>query len=258
MIPTLFLPPIAVFVFFIVMYVIALVRKDNSVADVAWGLGFMLVAITGFIVNHSYVPRSVLVLGLVSVWGLRLATHIFVRNRGKGEDYRYQAWRSQWGEHVALRSFLQVFLLQAVFLLVVSLPVQLTMHFFGTQTFTLIDSAGLVLWTFGFAFESIGDAQLNAFKKNPENKGHILQSGLWKYTRHPNYFGESLMWWAIALIASQVPFGYVGFLGALTITLMIRFVSGVPLLEKKYEGREDWEAYKKETPVFIPLRTKLW
>lgn len=257
MIPTLFLPPIALLVFFIVMYVIALVRKDNSVADVAWGLGFILVAITGIIVNQSYVPRSLLVLGLVLVWGLRLATHIFVRNRGKGEDYRYKAWREQWGEHVALRSFLQVFLLQAVFLLVVSLPIQLTMRFIGTPSLALIDFAGLLLWSIGFAFESIGDSQLNAFKKIPENKGHILQTGLWKYTRHPNYFGESLMWWAIALIASQVPYGYVGFIGAITITIMVRFVSGVPLLEKKYEGREDWEAYKKVTPVFIPLSIKL-
>lgn len=253
MVPTFLIPPIVLFCFFIGMYVIALVRKDNSVADVAWGLGFILVGTTGLFANRDFSLRPLLVLMLVAIWGVRLAIHIFLRNRGKGEDYRYKAWREQWGEHVAFRSFLQVFVLQALFLLIVSLPVQLTMLFSNGTSMTPIDYLGLIVWIVGFAFESIGDSQLSAFKKDPNNKGTILQSGLWKYTRHPNYFGESLMWWGIAIIASTVSFGFLGFIGALTITIMVRFISGVPLLEKKYVGRADWEEYKKKTPVFIPL-----
>lgn len=253
MIPTFLIPPIVLFCFFLFMYLVALVRTDNSIADVAWGLGFILIGSTGFIVNHSFTYRSLIILCLVSVWGFRLAIHIFKRNWGKGEDFRYKAWRDAWGTHAWIKSFFQVFFLQAVFLLVVSLPVQLTMLFSRNTPVTSIDLMGVLLWGIGFTFESIGDSQLTAFKRSPENKGKILQTGLWKYTRHPNYFGESVMWWAIALIAAQVPHGYFGVIGALTITVMVRFISGVPLLEKKYAGRNDWEEYKKKTPVFIPF-----
>ncbi len=253
MLPSFLLPPLVLLLFFLCMYIIALIRTDNSVADVAWGLGFILIGTVAMVVHQAYTPRAFLIMTLVLIWGSRLAIHIFRRNRGKGEDYRYKAWRDAWGQHAWIKSFLQVFLLQACFLLVVSLPIQLTMLFSQDSSLGWVDVFGFLGWCIGFFFESVGDAQLAAFKKNPENKGKILQTGLWKYTRHPNYFGESLMWWSIALIASQVPYGFIGFLGAAVITATIRFVSGVPLLEKKYEGRADWEEYKKKTPVFIPL-----
>lgn len=252
MIPLLFLPMLALAVFFLGMYAVALLRTDNSVADVAWGIGFIIVAVSGLFVNQAFWFKPLLVLALVTIWGMRLAIHIFQRNLGKGEDFRYKAWREQWGHNAWLKSFLQVFLLQAIFLLIVSLPIQITMRFARPAGFELWDAIGLGIWLLGFYFESVGDAQLAAFKRDPNNKGKILQTGLWSITRHPNYFGESLMWWGIATIASSLTYGWYGFIGAMTITFMVRFISGVPLLEKKYAGRPDWEAYVKKTAVFIP------
>lgn len=249
---TFLLPVLTVALFFSGMYLIALMRRDNSVADIAWGIGFILVGITGMIVNGTFTLPAVMVMGLVSIWGGRLALHIFSRNLGKGEDFRYQEMRKRWGSLVWLKSFVYVFLLQAVLLLIVSLPIQLVMYSSSPNSSLFTSLVGLFIWVIGFYFESVGDAQLTRFRSNPENKGKIITTGLWSYTRHPNYFGESLMWWGIAIIAAQVQYGYIGFIGALTITIMVRFVSGVPLLEKKYAGRADWEAYVKKTPVFFP------
>jgi len=236
-------------------FIASLIRKRNDVADIAWGLGFVLLAWISYFISNDSGMRGLLAGTLVSIWGLRLARHIYTRNKDKKEDYRYLSWRKEWGKWFYLRSYAQVYLLQGALLFIIVLPVLLINKRAG-QAPGFLDIVGVLVWLIGFFFESVGDAQLTKFIKNPLNKGRIMQGGLWKYTRHPNYFGEVTQWWGIWLIALSVQNGWLGIIGPITITVLILFVSGVPLLEKKYKGRTDFEEYKKRTSVFIPLPPK--
>ena len=233
------------------LFIIAMIRKDNSVADVAWGPGFIVVTWSALVINGSYGATQFLVAGLITVWGLRLGIRIFRRNRGRGEDPRYQKWRDDWGKHFVLRSYLQVFLLQGVVLLLNVTPVMILMSA-AKQPLAWSQYLGLAIWCVGFTFESVGDFQLDRFLKNPENRGTMNDKGLWRYTRHPNYFGESTMWWGIFIIAVASPWGWVGVIGPLVITSMILFVSGIPMTEKMMEKTPGWDEYKRKTSAFIP------
>ncbi len=234
-------------------FVVACIAKRNDVADIAWGLGFVLMSWIAFTFSdHS--PRSLLVGALVTIWGIRLAWHIARRNLRKPEDSRYAAWRATWN-YFYLRSYVQIFLLQGVFLYIILLPV-LFIHASASVSLTLLDAAGAAIWVVGFLFESVSDYQLKQFLKDPAHKGKIMDQGLWAYSRHPNYFGEVLQWWGIFLCAAALPSGYLTIVGPLLITFLILFVSGVPMLEKKYAGRPDFEAYKKRTSVFVPMPRK--
>jgi steroid 5-alpha reductase family enzyme len=233
-------------------FVAALIRKDNSIADVAWGLGFVLVAAFTFLRRGS-LARPALVTALVAVWGLRLTAHILLRNRKRGEDPRYAAWRRKWGRSFVWRSYLQVFLLQGLFLLIISAPVILanTDQNYPYTRYGFI-LAGFLVWCVGFFFEAVGDAQLARFKRDPGNRGKIMDRGLWKYTRHPNYFGESLMWWGIFLMVLEVPYGWTAVVSPLLITFLLVKVSGIPLLEKRYAGNPEFQAYARRTNAFVP------
>jgi len=233
-------------------FVVSLIKKRNDVADIAWGLGFVLIAWTSFFISENYSLRSFLVNLLVSIWGLRLAWHIAIRNKGKAEDFRYLAWRKAWGSWFYLRSYLQVYLLQGTLLYLIILPV-LFINKNSGSVINFIDVIGVVVWIIGFFFEVVGDTQLANFKKDPNNKGRIMQSGLWKYTRHPNYFGEVTQWWGIWLMAVNVPSAWLSIIGPLTITILILKISGIPLLEKKMENNLEFAEYKKRTSIFIPL-----
>ena len=242
-----------VLLFYMTMwFIVSLIKKRNDVADVAWGLGFVLMTWSSLLLSDSVGTRGVLVLILVSIWGLRLAWHIHSRNKGKEEDYRYKAWREEWGKWFYIRSYLQVYLLQGILLFLIVTPVLLINKTAGPPL-GLLDSLGVLVWLVGFYFEALGDAQLRMFIKNPENKGRLMQGGLWAYTRHPNYFGEVTQWWGLWIIALSVPYGIFGIIGPITITFFILKVSGVPLLEKKMELNPDFAAYKKRVSVFIPL-----
>jgi len=236
-------------------FVFSLVKKRNDVADVAWGLGFVLIAWSSFFITGNFSIRSLLVNILVSIWGLRLAWHIYSRNKGKTEDYRYLAWRKEWGSWFYLRSYFQVYILQGVLLYLIILPVLLINNNVGVNL-NFIDGLGVSVWLIGFFFESRGDAQLRNFIKNPINKGHLMQSGLWQYTRHPNYFGEVTQWWGLWLIATNTPNGWLSIIGPVTITILILKVSGIPLLEKKMAENPEFIEYKKRTSVFIPFPRK--
>jgi steroid 5-alpha reductase family enzyme len=236
-----------------VWFTISVIKKRNDIADIAWGLGFVLMAWLSFFLSGFSFP-ALLVNSLVTVWGLRLAWYIYNRNKNKPEDSRYLEWRKSW-KNFYLRSFLQVFLLQGIFLYLISLPVIFINHS-SVDVLGILDLIGLIVWGFGFYFESVGDYQLKQFISNPANKGKIMNQGLWKYSRHPNYFGEVIQWWGIFIIALSIPYGIFMIIGPLTITFLILFVSGVPLLEKKYSGRKDFEEYKKHTSIFIPLPKK--
>ncbi|MCB0650672.1 MAG: DUF1295 domain-containing protein [Saprospiraceae bacterium] len=240
-----------IFIYATLWFVISIIIKRNDVADIAWGLGYILLCGFYFFTREP-TSRALLLYSLIFLWGVRLAIHIFIRNKGKTEDFRYLQWRKDWGKSFFIRSYLQVYLLQGFLLLVIMAPVMIVATH-SQPELNLLDYIGIGLWIIGFYFEAIGDAQLVRFKKDPLNKGKIIQSGLWQYTRHPNYFGEVVLWWGIGLIALNSPWGTFGLMGPLMITLLILFVSGVPMMEKKYEGHADYEAYKKRTSRFIPF-----
>ena len=234
-------------------FFISVVKKRNDVADIAWGMGFILLAwVAYFLSGYSF--RALLVNSLVTIWGTRLAWHVYTRNKNKPEDPRYAEWRKTWNNFY-LRSFLQVFLLQGVLLYLIALPVIFINHPV-TGSFGILEIAGLVVWIFGFYFETTGDQQLKDFISNPANKGKLMEKGLWRYSRHPNYFGEVTQWWGIFIIALSIPNSFFTIVGPITLTILILFVSGIPLLERKYAGRPDFEEYKKKTSIFIPFPPK--
>jgi steroid 5-alpha reductase family enzyme len=245
----------ALFLYMTFWFVVSLIKKRNDVADIAWGLGFILLAWLSFYLS-GFAVRSLVVDILVTIWGTRLAWHIFRRNHNRPEDYRYQAWRKEW-KNFYLRSYLQVFMLQGALLYLIALPVVFINHS-SASGLGWIDYIGMAIWLIGFCFESIGDRQLKVFIRDPDNKGKILDRGLWRYTRHPNYFGEVTQWWGIFIIAQSLPDGWSTVIGPVMITVLILFVSGVPLLEKKSAGRADFEEYKRRTSIFIPLPPKVY
>jgi steroid 5-alpha reductase family enzyme len=181
--------------------------------------------------------------------------HIGWRNRSKPEDHRYRLWREEWGDSFLIRTFLQVFLLQGFLVLVISLPVTWSLTHNGPP-FRSLDAVGFSLWLLGFLFEAIGDFQLLQFKSNPTNKGKIMTSGLWRYTRHPNYFGEVTLWWGIFIICFSVPGSYWTVVGPLTITHLILKVSGTPMLEKRFADNPEYAEYVHNTSAFFPLPPK--
>ncbi len=240
------------FMYMSLWYAISLIKKRNDVADVAWGLGFVLMAWASFYLSGTTGKRELTICLLVSIWGLRLGWHIYGRNKGKAEDYRYQKWRKEWGKSFYLRSYLQVYLLQGALLFLIVLPV-LVINRNGGGSLSILDFIGVGVWLFGFYFEAVGDAQLARFIKDPANKGRLMQSGLWAYTRHPNYFGEVTQWWGIWLVALSVTGGVFTIIGPLTITFLILYVSGIPMLEMKLEENPEFADYKRKTSRFIPL-----
>jgi steroid 5-alpha reductase family enzyme len=233
-------------------FIVAQVRGRNDIADVAWGLGFILVALVSLVTSGVYSARGVLVSGLALIWGLRLALHIHSRNRGRGEDPRYLKWREEWGKWFVLRSFLQVFMLQGFLLLLVAVPIVFA-NKAPAGPLGWLDLLGLLVWLYGFGFEAIGDRQLLKFIRDPDNKGKLMTSGLWRYTRHPNYFGEVTLWWGVWLMTLSLSGGWLTVVGPLTITILILKVSGIPMLEKPYEERADFQEYKRRTSAFLPL-----
>jgi len=252
---------LSLFTFFVIFFIIAQVKKNNGLADMAWGLGFIVVTLTGLIYTQNFTYLTLAVTALVLLWGFRLFFYIGIRNWSKPEDYRYVDMRNKWKTNLKLKAFFKVFMLQGILLYIISLPIQFAMQTKKGVSEPLefvILGIGILLWIVGFYFEAVGDAQLKTFKKEPANKGKIMQSGLWKYTRHPNYFGEALMWWSVWIvsIATLELLSFIGFVGPLLITLLLLFVSGVPLLEKKYKDNKDFQAYAKKTSIFFPLPPK--
>lgn len=235
------------------VWLISLWKKDASIVDVSWGLGFVLVAWLTFARADGYLGRRILVMALTTLWGLRLSLHIFLRNKGKGEDPRYAAMRERHGEKFWWMSFFTVFMLQASLLWIISLVVQIAQISPGPVGLIWLDIVGLLIWAFGFLFESIGDWQLKEFQKNPENSGKVFDGGLWRYTRHPNYFGESLVWWGMFFIAAATPGGLWVIISPILITVLLLKVSGVVMLEELMTTTHpEYTDYVRNTSAFIP------
>ncbi len=236
----------------LVVWLISLKMRDASIVDIAWGSGFVVVAWVSFWLSEGEPTRSLLLTLLTTVWGLRLAFYLAKRNLGHGEDFRYQSMRRKHGEKFAIVSLYSVFGVQGLLMWIVSLPVQLG-QVRETPSFGAIGTAGVLLWCVGIFFESVGDAQLAKFKRDPANKGLVMNQGLWRYTRHPNYFGDSCVWAGLGLIAAESSLGIFGLLGPVVMTILLVKVSGAALLDRAMLKRKpDYEKYVASTSGFIP------
>ena len=244
-------PAVIVFFFMTFVFFLAQLQEDNSIVDIAWGLGFVIIAIYTFFASGSLLPRQVLVTLLTVIWGLRLAVHIYMRKRGRGEDFRYKKMRKDWGDKLIVNSFFKIYMLQGLIMLAVAAPIILVNHAYSAS-YGFFDNLGLFVWSLGLTIEVLADRQLEEFKQKRLAKSEILKTGLWKYSRHPNYFGEALLWWGVYIIAFTSPNGSLAVISPLTITFLLYFVSGVPLLEKRYKNNEAYQRYAKKTSKFVP------
>lgn len=240
------------------LWLISVKRRDVTVVDVFWGLGFVLAAWIYRAFGPEAVLRQQLVLALVTLWGLRLAGHLGWRSHGRGEDRRYRAMRERGDPGFWWKSYFQVFLLQGALLLAISLPHLVLQAAPSPSGWRLVDSAALGLWALGFFYETVGDYQLARFRAEPRNQGKVLTSGLWATTRHPNYFGDAAQWWAYGLFATAAPGGFYTLPSVLLMTWLLLKVSGVALLEKDIaQRRPEYRDYARRTPAFVPFLGRL-
>jgi steroid 5-alpha reductase family enzyme len=235
------------------VWLLSVMRRDASIVDVFWGLGFVVIAWTAGTLGAGYRQRQLLICTLVSVWGLRLALYLLWRNWGAPEDYRYRAMRARYGDRFTWVSLYLVFGLQGVLMWVVSVPLQVAQLSPLPDRLTWLDGAGVVLWATGLGFEAVGDWQLARFKADPQSRGLVMDRGLWAYTRHPNYFGDAMVWWGYFCIALATPHGLWTILGPALMTFLLMRVSGVALLERKLvKTRPAYAEYTRRTSAFFP------
>ena len=234
-------------------WILSVFLKNASIVDIFWGLGFVVVSTFYFFSTPDFTVRKIIAILLVTIWGLRLSIHILIRNWGKPEDYRYQEFRKRYGEkRYWWFSYFQVFLLQGILMWLISAPLLAINFFSNDNQLNILDFAGIVIWIIGFTFEAGGDWQLIRFKMNRENKGKLLTSGFWKYTRHPNYFGDAAAWWGFTLI-SMAAGSFLPVLSAVLMTWLLVKVSGVALLEKSLKNtKPGFEEYVRKTNAFFP------
>lgn len=234
-------------------YVLAVYRKRNDYADVAWGLGFVVVCLFLWWQTPRFPLLNVLTTMIV-LWGSRLSLHIGLRNAGKPEDFRYRQWRESWGKTILWRSYLQVFLLQGLFLLIIVSPV-VWVSVNEPRSLTVVNYLGAGIWLVGFGVQLVADAQLAAFVKI-KKPGEVMQTGLWRYSRHPNYFGEIVMWWGIFVCTLSVPGSSWFIISPAIISWLLAFVSGVPMLEEKYKNNPAYQEYKRRTSALFLWKRK--
>ena len=247
---------LAIVILMVSTWLLSVLIKNASIVDIAWGLGFVVVAWVSRIVGEGDDARQWLLTIMTSVWGLRLGAYLFWRNTGHGEDYRYRAMRKRWGPRFPLISLVTVFALQGTLMWIVSIGVQLGQAD-ATPSLGAIAYVGVAVYLVGLFFEVVGDAQLARFKADPDSAGKVMDRGLWRYTRHPNYFGDACVWWGLALVAAETGSGAWGLVGALVMTVLLRRVSGVTLLERSLrKRREGYEQYIARTSAFVPRPPK--
>ncbi len=236
-----------------VTFAVALAQHRHSVIDTAWGLAFAVVALVGFAASsgHGDDARRVLVAAMTGAWGLRLAGHIGWRARGAGEDPRYDDLLAKAPGNRDVYALRSVYLVQGVVLLFVSLPVQVT--FFSRGALGWLAWVGVVVWAVGLFFEAVGDYQLARFKADPAHKGIVMTRGLWRYTRHPNYFGDACVWWGLFLVSASAWPGVLTVLSPLVMTYVLARGTGKKLLEGRMNDRPGFAEYVQQTSGFVPL-----
>jgi steroid 5-alpha reductase family enzyme len=254
---------VALWLVAVILWASSLRSRNVNCVDVGWGMGFVIVAwlsywIVGWNDSKGSSPqvsifhqRSFWILTIVTLWGLRLSTYLAWRNWGKPEDHRYAAMRGYWGDRFAWRSLKTVFILQACLIWLISLCIQTGIS--GEGRVTLLTWLGVSVWLVGWLFETVGDWQMAVFKSDPGNKGRVMNRGLWRYTRHPNYFGDFLVWWGIYLVCLQPDSWWWTISGPLLMSFLLLRVSGVTLLEKSLSGRiTEYTEYIRSTSSFVP------
>lgn len=248
-------PILALWLTFSLCYVIARYKDDYSVIDICWGLGFVILTLTlttthqklGHELGHAHFAMVT----LVCLWALRLSGYIFYRNRKKGEDARYTAWRKDWGDKAAINFYFRVYLLQAVLNLLVGSGLWMT---FAKETlpWSTASWVGLIVSAFGLIYETVADWQKDRFKSKSENSGKPCRKGLWYFSRHPNYFGEMVFWWGLYFFSWGTDVVYYAWIGPLAICFFLAKVSGVPLLTEEYKKKPLYKEYLETTNTFIP------
>jgi len=235
------------------LWLISLLLKDASIVDIFWGAGFVVSTWVYFALTpDGSAGRKWLISILVTIWGLRLSLYILYRNWGKGEDFRYRKWRDEAGRRWWWQSYFKVFLLQGLLMWIISAPLLAAQIGVAPDGMTFLDWAAVALWSIGFFFEAVGDLQMARFKADPTNKGKVLNTGVWRYTRHPNYFGDATQWWAYYLVAAAAG-GLWTIWSPIVMTLLLLRVSGVALLEKTLTvTKPQYQEYIETTNSFVP------
>jgi steroid 5-alpha reductase family enzyme len=247
---------ITIVVIMVATWLLSLAIKNASIVDIVWGLGFAITSWVLALTIDGNSTRQALLAFMVGLWGLRLGSYLAKRNLGHGEDWRYKAMRKKKGAKFGLISLVTVFGLQGALMFIVSLPVM-----FGNSDSTPgvgpIAVVGIMVWAVGFLFEAVGDRQLARFKRDASNAGKVMQTGLWSLTRHPNYFGNALLWWGIGIVGAETGSGIIGFIGPVVMTFFLLKISGVPMLERSLnKRREGYAEYAARTSMFIPQLPK--
>lgn len=242
-----------IFILVTLIWGLSVILKNVSIVDLFWGMGFVIVNAVYFYNSGDFFIRKILLLVLVTIWGLRLFLYLSWRNIGKGEDFRYQEFRRNFGaERYWWFSYFQTFLLQGALIMIVSLPLLGVNSQTNSDSLNWLDYLGILVFIIGFVFEAGGDFQLARFKKNPDNKGKVLNTGFWKYTRHPNYFGDSAVWWSFGIFSIAAG-SYWPAIGSVFMTLLIIKVSGVAILEKSLNNtKPQYRDYIQKTSSFFP------
>ena len=240
--------------FMTAIWIASLALRNSSIVDIFWGPGFVVTNWVYFALTGDGFPaRKWLISVLVTIWGLRLGLYILWRNWGKGEDFRYQKWREEAGSKWWWYSFFKVFLLQGVLMWIVSTPLLAAQISPTPSSLTILDFVAILVWGIGFFFEAGGDWQLARFKADPANKGKVLSTGVWRYTRHPNYFGDATQWWGFYLVAAAASGGFWTIFSPIVMTTLLLRVSGVTLLEKSLkDAKPGYREYIETTSAFIP------
>lgn len=236
----------------VALWLLSLPLRNASFVDPFWGMGFVVLAWIAYAWQTDSAPRSLLLCGLVTLWGLRLSLYLLWRNAGHGEDDRYAAMRRYHGQRFWWVSFFTVFFLQAVILWTVALPILMTGSSPAQSVWNAWDVCGVMLWCIGIFFETVSDWQLARFKANPDNRSKVLNRGLWRYTRHPNYFGDFCVWWGFYCIAVAGGAWWTLFSPLIMSVLLMR-ISGVTLLESTIQDRRpEYAEYRHNTNAFFP------
>lgn len=238
---------IALFIYLTGMVALVQYKGDTSIANFTWGGGVMLVALYTFFTESKFLTRQIVMTSMLVLWASRLI--IYVYRRYTGADARFRGWKWQGIQALCINS-LWVYG-QAFMIAIMSYPV-IMINYQQVPEMTFTDRAGICLWIFGFCYESLSDYQLSQFFKDPAHRGHVMQSGLWRYSRHPNYFGEIVMWWSVYIIALSVPCGWTTVIAPATISFLLIGVTGVPLIEKALKDNSEYQEYKKRTSMIIP------
>jgi steroid 5-alpha reductase family enzyme len=241
---------IGLVVYMTVFFLVARARKRLDTVDTAWGGGFVVASV--LVAGQTHYGRNILIAALIEVWAIRLTSHIVERSKKRKEDPRYEAIAGKWKGNYWLRAYFSIFLLQGVIIWIVSLPTVFAANPNLVKPAAVFIMLGAIVWAKGFIFEFFADRQLAQFISNPKNKGKLLDTGLWRYSRHPNYYGEIVQWIGIGIIACSARYGWVGLIGPLVLALTIVFISGIPPIENRKKTDKKYQEYTKHTSVLIP------